>query len=338
MLVAIWVVIGLQIAGHDGYERGQRDGPTDYSAEDIAAAARPCGEIYDTEEEVAACQREKADLRAQRGMQSAAWFAVVISFGALIGLGFTVRYAYRTWRAARKSARADNKALKVARKQIKEARRDARKAQRISRSQSRAYVRISDAEIDFTDKVGELAKTIAPDLYKFDHTPRLLLTIENAGITPTVRVRYWIGTGKERLLGKGYIHLPGGDLEETSNLPPNSSQKRLFGIDGDLAEELFEYIQNPYVGPRTGLMGRVPDWFTIRGYILYEDVFGYEIRSDFGFCCARPREGAVTLMGPISGSFPVYRLLGKVKRVPIQPPPVIATVPHVGGGVEGEDE
>lgn len=111
-----------------GDEQGSRESA--YGVSPSSACA-----VYDTVEEVTTCQREEADLRAQRSMGNATWFAVWISGIALLGLGATVHFARKAWLAAKVSADADNAALELTRTQLAEARTEAEEQSRRARRQ-----------------------------------------------------------------------------------------------------------------------------------------------------------------------------------------------------------
>ena len=86
-----------------------------------------------------------ADLQAQQSMAGAAWAAVWVGVGGLIGLVFTVRYALLAWKSAEKSAKADNDALDLTRTQLNEARTAAEDQSRIAAEQIAAMKSSADA-------------------------------------------------------------------------------------------------------------------------------------------------------------------------------------------------
>ena len=272
-------------------------------------------------------QREQHDLNAQWTSAVAALVQIVISVGALAGLIATVFYARRAWLAARTSARADNRALSLAVTQLREARKtavaerdrseaegriqqdrfdrqiteatrtadaardSADAASFIGRNQSRAYVHVSDARLDYTSP-----KTLlSTDAFE----PHLYLRLQNVGATPTKLIRYTLMGDIETFstLWRGFRKVELGKEFETMNVAPKDSQEvRVF------VRDLKKTIEGDYAGANA----LNTKYFTIRGRIIYKDVFDKEHYTDFGFFRGQPRAGIDNPMEVITDGFARY--------------------------------
>lgn len=169
--IVVVAILLLTIGGksqlmHAGDYRKSANNPSDSEQVIVAACA-----IYETIEAVSTCERQKADLEAQRDMARAAYSAVWVSVVALIGLALTVHFARKAWLASAASAEADNKALELARTQLKEARESAIEAQRVGEAQVRAYL------------------TFEKPSFKISSDLRLLFDIHNTGQSPARFIR-----------------------------------------------------------------------------------------------------------------------------------------------------
>jgi hypothetical protein len=264
-------------------------------------------------------------------MANAAWAGVWVSFFALLGLSLTVYFACLAWLAAERSAKADEEALETTKTQLKEsreaaitererveaeaevqkdrfdrqiaeakrsadaARDSADNASFIGRNQSRAYVHVSEARIDYTE-----TKTL---LSTNDFLPALYLKLENVGATPTKSVRYDIVVGVENFdtIWAGYRALHHVYFSDTLNIAPKAtSEIRAFAQHLiEILEDEAKWLRSPNALNSKSL--------TIRGRLIYKDVFDKEHHTDFGFSCRRPAPKDIVPMDPMTrGGFLRY--------------------------------
>jgi hypothetical protein len=228
-----------------------------------------------------------------------------IGWIGLAGLAATVIVAVMAWRAASRSADADNKALQHASTQLAESRTANAEAQRISRNQSRAYVHVSSARVDFT--AVKLANLILGEEEEPSYTPWLHLEIQNVGATPTKIVEYIVQIGREEWRFGLKPAAVTGDRKVASNLGPNDTTEFISRID-NLEAFIDKFVEREWPKTGSGLMGRIPKffYFALRGRIVYRDVFDGEYFSDFGFYGSKPEAGKVNKLTAMDGVFARY--------------------------------
>jgi hypothetical protein len=276
-------------------------------------------------------QHDLSNLRAQRFTAGAGGLQVVVGAIGLAGLFYTVLYARKAWQATARSAKADEESLAEMRaeserqrarytQQLEAAERDAKiqserfdneiaEAKRaadtaeasakdtsfISRNQSRAYVHVAGARLDYTQEKGLLGG----DGYR----PKVFINLTNVGATPTKYVGTQVVGSLESFTGvyTGYREVQHDTLYETANVAPKDSVEIKVWVDG---------LENLVATAKKASDDRVPmsepRYFAIRGRLVYRDVFDREHFTDFGFYIYAPEPGESQPMLAMTDNFARY--------------------------------
>lgn len=304
---------------HSGTESAK---PAEQWAAEVCAVASQ-GDAPDT------AQQQPRDLCAQFRAAAAAERSAVfdqeqarIGWLTFAGLIATIFIAMQAWREAKRSADADNRALNLTRKQLRIARNADRAARFVAKRQSRAYVHVIDAWIDMTEEAGPLGMAILGEEVEPGTRiffPKLFLKIENVGQTATTFLAHVTTVLQEPIGDTVRVKALEGDQIQhaISNLAPQSD-RTIEAHPSGLREKILAHRARPQTTHRTGIFGRMPDNFCVRGRIRYIDVFGDAFTTEFGFYGSNPRDGTIQELTPMSAQFAVYR-----EDSPPKPPAII---------------
>lgn len=257
------------------------------------------------------------------------WFQVAIGLSGLVGLWWTVIFARRAWMESKRSADEAKRSADAAHEALADTRKDAaeqayrfakqlaaaesaskaawetaQNARFIGQNQSRAYVHVSKAWINYSNQsvVGVLSDS-------GEYFASLHLEIENVGSTPTKSVRFCFKMNVEQL---GLLHQlleaePDANalFHGASNVAPNTRNKVEAAPDVTSVIESGVYHLPP---TGTGMFGQTRRyaWLTVRGRLVYKDVFDAEYYSDFAFYCSKPEKGRTKDLIPLTHNVAMY--------------------------------
>lgn len=217
---------------------------------------------------------DEADLQAQQSMALAAWFAVAVSGTGLVGLLFTVRYALFAWKAAQKSADADEAALVQTRLATMAAFKTEESTREIGQKQATAYLYAASANVPVRQTLTHGVDNAL--LSALQKRAMLSVKLRNIGQTMAKNVYLKFELCDERK-GAWEVHreLNGFKSLRTSNIAPGQD------FDVIIYQDILKDIRESAASEdrlKYPLQMR-----TLRGDIIYEDVFTNIFRTAFIF-------------------------------------------------------